>query len=817
MNAPRHDMHGAVKLIGVDSRLAQRLGDELSVRHAVEVLYDDGAFCRALAGGELQVDALVLGMALEEPVRTAQHMHAVDKHLPILILAAPGEFEQLRRTLMFSPFLGNEVSACACDDLEELVPTVCHAVERRRLRLQHQNTISMTQMQLEKLPLRQPEATHYLDQLLDYAPIGVVTINLCGIVLTLNRRALQTLGVSERALLGHAFVPCFPVTEQARVHAIVERACQGAGGRAPEVLEFHGAADEEPRFIELTAAPLSYRTGQRGAMAILQDVTQRVQAERERAHAEDELRRHATVLRGFHEISSDVTLTLPAKLRHLLYLGCEQFGLPIGILSHVDGTVLRVQNSVGADMQYPAGMTRSLGQTYCGATIQTSEPVAFEYAKTTRWCYHPGYGPPTMEAYIGMRVLVEGDVYGTLCFVSPAPRKLPFSSTDREVLKLMSQWVGSELQRQQAEAHMRKLSGALEQTADAVIITDRRRRIEYVNPSFERLTGYTKAEVVGQQANFMSSQLQDDKFHNQLWRVIGAGGVYRGTLVNRRKDGSLYHEQKTIAPIKGFQGEITHFISTGHDISDLLKAEEKERKHQAELAHVARLSTLGEMMSGLAHELNQPLCAMTTYAQTCLRILDGSHSETGRLRYGLEQVVRQAEVAGDIFRRLRSFARKDDFHPVYTNLRKLINEVIGLVRTEARQRFICLNIDMECDLPDVLVDAIQIEQVLLNLVRNSIDALAGVDGSRRILIRAVRQDTEWVRVSICDSGSGCPEDQVEHLFEPFFTTKPNGLGIGLRISQSIVEVHGGRLWLQENSPRGATFCFTLPINAEGAG
>lgn len=546
-------------------------------------------------------------------------------------------------------------------------------------------------------------------------------------------------------------------------------------------------------------------------MFILQDVTDRVASERERQQAEEALRLHATVLRAFHEISSATQQTLAEKLHRLLQLGCEQFGLPIGILSHIDGQCYQVLDAVGGHPAYAVGAEKELQATYCAATIFCAEPVACECAGSGEWRSHPTYLKHGLEAYIGVRVQVDGGLYGTLCFASEAPRAKPFSSADREILKLMSQWVGGELQRQRAEAHMRKLSGALEQTADSIIITDRDRRIEYVNPAFEQLTGYGPEEVVGHKTYFLRSGVHDEHFYAELWRSISAGGVFRGVMVNRKKDGSIFHEQKTISPLKDARGEITHFVSTGHDITELVRAEEKERRRQAELAHVARLSTLGEMTSGLAHELNQPLCAITTYAQTCLRILQSGQERSEDLRYGLEQVVRQAELGGEIFRRLRNFARKDETRRQRVSLRDVIGEVAGFTRAEAQHQQVRIELAIARNLPRVWVDPIQIEQVLLNLVRNGMDAMASVhETRRRILIKATRHARRAARICISDGGRGCPPETVDRLFEPFFTTKPNGLGIGLGISQSLIEAHGGRLWLAANSEKGATFCFTLP-------
>jgi len=282
-------------------------------------------------------------------------------------------------------------------------------------------------------------------------------------------------------------------------------------------------------------------------------------------------------------------------------------------------------------------------------------------------------------------------------------------------------------------------------------------------------------------------------------------------LTNRKKDGEVYYEEKTITPLRNSEGTITHYVSTGHDITERLNAEKAASRHQTELAHVARLSTLGEMTSGLAHELNQPLCAITTYTQTCLRVIGSNNYSSDKLRYGLEQVVKQAELAGAIFQRLRNFSRKSVVPKRVVDLREVVSEVVNLSSSELSENGIAFAINHHCEKPYIKADPIQLEQVLLNLIRNSVDAVANLSSERKSLTLHTSDCSNGeVKVSLTDCGTGCENEVVRRLFEPFYTTKPSGLGIGLGISQSIIEAHGGRLYLESNSPSGATFSFTLP-------
>lgn len=804
------ELQRRVELFGVDETTAE------IIRHRLPPSTTLGA--RDLNNGRLDdaidsgtIDAALLGLKLEDPVRLAQRIHAVDKQVPIVILSKPGHDDLLRRTLMYSPFLGSEVIAWPADDVDELPNALQEAADRRRQRKRYHDTIASAEIRLEMLPLLQPEATHYLDQLLDHVPIGVITVDTAGTIVTLNSRACATLGVSERRALGASFIEFFPDSEKTRLSAIIED-CYDWPERFPPEVRIKAHDQNGDRVIEITAAALSYRTGQRGIMLMLKDVTAQVAVERERQRAEDELRLHATVLRAFHEISSTHGQDLKQKIQRILQLGCEQFGMPIGMLTKVDGDSMTVLDSNTHESIFATGARLAVHDAFCRAAIASAEPVAVERAGAAAWrlpAGRPGGKEVAIEAYLGTRVQVNGSVYGTLCFLSRKPREASFGAAAREILKLMSQWLGSELQREHAEADMRKLSGAVEQTADSVIITNREWIIEYVNASFEKLTGYNEADIVGRKAEFHRSGTRDN--NNNVRRVLAAGGVFQGPLTGRKKDGLIFHEQKTISPLKDRDGKTTHFIATGRDITELVKAQENDRLRQAELAHVARLSTLGEMTSGLAHELNQPLCAITTYAQTCLRVIQSGERDIGELRYGLDQIVAQAELGSNIFRRLRDFARKGHMERQLINVSDIINEVVGLIGWETQHKLIRVKIMLARDLPQIRVDPIQIEQVLLNLVRNSFDAMAGLEERRRhIVIRGTR-DKGNLLISISDGGRGCAPAQADRLFEPFFTTKPTGLGIGLTVSQSLIEAHGGRLWLKSNSRRGATFCFTLPV------
>ncbi len=245
-------------------------------------------------------------------------------------------------------------------------------------------------------------------------------------------------------------------------------------------------------------------------------------------------------------------------------------------------------------------------------------------------------------------------------------------------------------------------------------------------------------------------------------------------------------------------------------------AQEQALTHQAELAHVARLSTMGEMASGLAHELNQPLSAINTYVQGCIRLLKMEKNDPEALINALQLTAQQADRAGGIIRRLRSFVRKGESHKTYTDINHIVNEVTGFLESQLRNNQVTLTLDLEEELPPVLADIIQIEQVLINLLKNGIEAMSGNENPS-IKVSTRLKDNLFVELCVIDSGHGISEDKLKRIFNPFFTTKTSGMGMGLSISSSIIEAHDGKLYAENNPATGARFCFTLPVTEEHLG
>lgn len=242
------------------------------------------------------------------------------------------------------------------------------------------------------------------------------------------------------------------------------------------------------------------------------------------------------------------------------------------------------------------------------------------------------------------------------------------------------------------------------------------------------------------------------------------------------------------------------------------RAEEELHKAQAELARVSRITTMGELTTSIAHEVNQPLAAITTNAIACLRWLAGTTPNLEEARRALERIVRDGNRAGDVITRIRMLTRKNYAEKRRLNINEVIQEALTLARSEVQIKAVALRTELAPDLPPVLADRVQLHQVVLNLVINGIEAMSQVaDRARELMIRTQIDGLEKVRVTVQDSGIGFALESMERIFESFYTTKTEGIGIGLSISRSIIEAHGGRLWATRNDSPGATFQFTLRI------
>ena len=386
--------------------------------------------------------------------------------------------------------------------------------------------------------------------------------------------------------------------------------------------------------------------------------------------------------------------------------------------------------------------------------------------------------------------------------------------TIRSTLALHNMQQGREV----AEESLRKLSHAVEQSADTVVVTDREGIIEYVNPAFEQLTGYTSTEVCGKTPRILKSGEQGPEVYQDLWRTILAGNVYRGIFINRKKNGELYRVEESISPVRDSDGSVTHFISNGRDLTDRLRLE-------SQLLQAQKMDAVGHLAGGVAHDFNNLLTIITSYAELALDAVPGNHELQGKI----QEILRAARRAAELTRQLLAFSRKQP-----QSLRVVeLNDVIGGI-TKTLPRLIGEDIELTSEpgrgIGKVQVDPVQIEQMLLNLAANARDAMPE-GGHFRIETTHVVLDDEYVGrksaviprgryalVTVSDDGSGISPEHLGHIFEPFYTTKFSGQGTGLGLATvyGIVKQHRGFVWVYSERNMGTVFKIYLPsLEAQG--
>jgi two-component system, LuxR family, sensor kinase FixL len=356
------------------------------------------------------------------------------------------------------------------------------------------------------------------------------------------------------------------------------------------------------------------------------------------------------------------------------------------------------------------------------------------------------------------------------------------------------------------------LRSILDTVPDAMVVIDEQGTVQFFSSAAERLFGYTADEVRGQNVKMLMPAPYREQHDGYLARyrdtgerrIIGIGRV----VVGRRKDGSTF-------PMELSVGEANHtrqrlFTGFVRDLTERQLTERRLHELQDGLLHASRVRSMGQMAAAMAHELNQPLTATANYVRAALRLLATREPNLERIRQAMTHAVEQTMRSGEIIRRLRAFVARGEVSRQPENLAKLIEEASALALVGAKELGIKVMIGTGADLPEASMDRVQIQQVLLNLIRNAIEAMG--DGPVRELAVIAEARSDHLLISVSDTGSGIPAEIEARLFQPFVTTKPEGMGIGLSVCRTIIEAHGGRLWVETNPGGGSVFRFTLPLN-----
>jgi PAS domain S-box-containing protein len=338
------------------------------------------------------------------------------------------------------------------------------------------------------------------------------------------------------------------------------------------------------------------------------------------------------------------------------------------------------------------------------------------------------------------------------------------------------------------------------------------------NAAFQAMLGYTQGELQDLSPVDISADEEREGCRTRLLQLQQAKRRdYEVVTQYRSKKGNSIIVNDYVSTIPGKESDPSIFLVTSIDITARRRAEDALRATQSELARASRLTTMGELAASIAHEVNQPLMAIVTNAETCLRWLESDRPDLDEARQAAERIVRNGHRAADILRSIRGMARKSGPEMTLFDINDAVRDVLALIRGEMRRHDVLLETELFPDLGSIMGDRVQLQQVILNLIRNGIEAMSALTLRPRVLRVSSQTDEHGnVIIAVTDTGTGLDPAKVDCIFDPFFTTKPEGMGMGLSICRSIVEAHGGRLWASPNLPYGSVFRFTLPVMVDSS-
>jgi two-component system sensor kinase FixL len=358
-----------------------------------------------------------------------------------------------------------------------------------------------------------------------------------------------------------------------------------------------------------------------------------------------------------------------------------------------------------------------------------------------------------------------------------------------------------------------ELQALLDAAVDAIVVIDQVGLVLTFNRAAERMFGYAAAEVLGKNVNVLMTEPHRSQHDYYVARYVDTGDAHiigKGREVDaRRANGEIF--PVSLAVGEAFDGEKRRFVGIVRDLSEQRAAEQSARALEHRLAHVGRFNLMGEMAAGIAHEINQPLSAIATYAQAGKRVLQRGSPDVAMLADICNKIDDQARRAGQVIDNLRKFIRKQEIETQSLDVNRVVDDVLELIEVDAHSEGIAVHLRAAEGLPSVRADAVQLQQVLLNLTRNSVDAMrGGVGNDRGIVVTTERGTNGGVRITVTDHGHGVSAQLGDHIFHPFVTTKRDGLGVGLAISKTIVHSYGGTLSYADNPAGGTVFTVELP-------
>jgi PAS domain S-box-containing protein len=540
----------------------------------------------------------------------------------------------------------------------------------------------------------------------------------------------------------------------------------------------------------------------------------------------------ATVIKVSQAVSSETVLEM--LIDTLMRTAIEQAGAERGLLIVPHGTELRIEaeattggDTVAVELRDQPVTASVLPESVLHYVLRTRESVILDAAAAQpQFAADPYLRQRQARSILCLPLITQAKLIGVLYLENNLTRGV-FAPARSAVLKLLASQAAISLENTRLYNDLQEREARIRRLVDANIIGitmwSVEGRIIEANEAFLDMLGYSREDLISDRLGWAELTPEDSASADQdalaQMRATGSCKPYEKEFFH--KDGSRVPILIASALFEWKSDEGVAFII---DLTERKRAEQKLRASeqrlldaQMELAHVTRVTTLGELTASISHEVSQPLAAVVNAAAACMRWLEGATPNLDEARSAVDWIIKEGHRAGEVIRRVRALANKTDLEKVPLDINDVVNEVVVLVRREMGSRQVVPRIELAPALPLILGDRVQLQQVIINLVMNGIEAMQTVaDRRRELVIRSQQEESHRVLVTVADSGVGISAENADRLFNAFFTTKSSGMGMGLSICRSIVEAHGGRLWTTANVPYGATFQFTLPVSADTA-